>query len=117
MSRIITAQLPPREHYREIEKSDRIILVDGKSDRFQISIPAGGVWGVWEISIQENFNKSDKINYLSRVRLKCMKPILTATHRIDRETYKGLMGYGYECDWHYVIPIGDRLWLDYTIRK
>ena len=116
---IITSMLPSREHYQLIERSpsDRLLFSDRKSDRFEISIPAGSPWDfAWEISIQENHNKSDGGRYLSRVRLKCHRPRPEPTHTIDREVIKAIVVSGYDSQFFYAAPLGDRLWLVYSCR-
>jgi len=119
MNKIIRGFLPPRSHYREAKRdASWITFIDGKCDRFTVSLPLDGDWGrCWEIAILENFNKSDSCDYLSRIRLKCMKVVpqedLNAV--IHREIYKGLAAHAYDCISHYAAPCGDRLWCDYTI--
>ena len=114
---IISALLPSREHYQVKKRSDdRLLLCDRRSDRFEVSIPIDSPWGkTWKIAIQESHNKSDKADYLAKVRFKCVEIAEKATHTIERQEYKAIVPAGYSCEFHYLGTIGPNLWLDYSI--
>jgi hypothetical protein len=114
---IIVAKLPPLEHYKLTGETDSGLKIysDRSCDRFQIAIPSNEWEKSWKIHIQESKNKSDKSVYLTRIRFKCLEMASEVTHKINREIYKGYIASAYQCDFHYCAPLGELIWLSYSI--